>query len=1487
MNQMDVIGSLLKTTQIKKINLILIGLLLSNFSMAQQAPISKEVEGMVNLFTGDFNYSVPLLSVNGPNGEAFPLNLHYTGGIKTDQPASWVGLGWDLPLGEISRSVNGVADDYSNKAVNYLEFIKDPNNTSLYTVKYEKYANQYYGPVYFYQVGYGDINQNAQDGEPLKTLDIYQSDRAITPGASAFEFPDYDNYSVSGPAIANEMQPNLFRFGTLLHKNENGVDFSNAGLDALNRPTNFNRRAEFHMKDEPRAQVKAPFYGFPNYLALDTINHVALFKTPADIIDANLNALYSFSGDFNSSTKRKKGGHFIDYFTNSGINNFDPTDPLNNQNQRGFLDYVDRSPGNGNRNPSEFDPDGIGAFQVTLPNGLIYHYSLPEYTVSEEAYSFPLTDNYTKHAIPNWEEASLQQKNEAYATSWKLTAITGPDFEDVNQNGKADLGDKGYWIAVNYQLWNHDHKWRSPYYGYHVDLKTHYLSENYEYNEGKDAYSVEGNVLKGITQVYYVNSIQTSTQTALFLKEVRLDGHSTDLNPLLKLKRIVLLDNNDLALFSPTQNISKPQHGAAFVLPTLSQTIYNEDQYQANKTNIDAASLGMIELDQDYHLAPDLYNNIRSNYTGISPVNIPMTNGPLTLYEEVSGKTTQTGSGKLSLLEVKTYGFGGVQAAPSYQFYYGSNNPAYDHHKTSYFGYYNSHNTAVTQMNNPSQTRGGYTTQATAHDPLAWSLQKIKTPVGAEIEIEYEAKEYEKIGYDGGRNYAVSPRRLFRIRVMGFVPDGLEKPQIKPYDNDAIALLGDATSKKIFYNYKCATGNICNSGEIKSNDIQLSIVPIPSAQAPEWLKIANGINSSCVPCNGSINNLYYTPNDPFDGYGYLEYTFDKVYGGGTRVKRITLKDPESNDAYSSKFTYYGGIATTEPDRFAPDSDLNILKKSRHGQDRHALAPAVGYDRVEVTPERNAGSVGRTEYTFSNYSEPFYPTTVGTVVLTGQFFRAYEVTSIVNTNYNYGKLLKMQHFDREGDVVGYVINQYETDLDKMGLTEEAFFRGLEITTANIYDLNRIYSVFFKKHYTSYLKSTRSMIDGIESTIEILEVDRLTGIPTHIRKTNNGEGITEDKHTLAYTSVPVLGSKYDNSSNLNALESKEKDERYRDIGSGLLQLTSGVNRTYSTTIPKRSFSGGQFQSLTSTSYPFQEKSFVFNGLNSSAQWLKADETTLLTPQNFPLEQRGIDNIYSSRRLSLDQRFTLAKAANSNYVSFTASGFENIEDFGTTGSPNWFFDGELEAVNSIRVGTGSISPHTGTYYARIDFNSIGPRYSVKEQNESVNGELYEKGLQTGRVYRASVWMHNSNDPSTKIVVNLDGSTGSGTYNTSFTANLSQAVETIGDWSLVQLTFAVPEDYVSSGGNNNQLQVYIENPSSTTYAKVDDFRFHPLDAVVESYIYDQKKNLMLYQLDKESFYTRLEYDHVGRPTKTFIEAHPAEKMVSEQEYGFARPVQ
>lgn len=68
---------------------------------------------MVDPFSGDFNYNIPLFNLPGPNG-GYPVNLAYHAGSTMDDEASWVGLGWNINVGSLVRSMRGLPDEFES-----------------------------------------------------------------------------------------------------------------------------------------------------------------------------------------------------------------------------------------------------------------------------------------------------------------------------------------------------------------------------------------------------------------------------------------------------------------------------------------------------------------------------------------------------------------------------------------------------------------------------------------------------------------------------------------------------------------------------------------------------------------------------------------------------------------------------------------------------------------------------------------------------------------------------------------------------------------------------------------------------------------------------------------------------------------------------------------------------------------------------------------------------------------------------------------------------------------------------------------------------------------------------------------------------------------------------------------------------------------------------------------------------------------------------
>lgn len=92
---------------------------------------------MVDVFSGDFNYNIPLLDVGG-----YPVNMSYASGVSMDQEASWVGLGWNLNVGAITRNMRTLPDEFDGSKGDIVqkEFNMRDNKTVGFSVGFSPEA---------------------------------------------------------------------------------------------------------------------------------------------------------------------------------------------------------------------------------------------------------------------------------------------------------------------------------------------------------------------------------------------------------------------------------------------------------------------------------------------------------------------------------------------------------------------------------------------------------------------------------------------------------------------------------------------------------------------------------------------------------------------------------------------------------------------------------------------------------------------------------------------------------------------------------------------------------------------------------------------------------------------------------------------------------------------------------------------------------------------------------------------------------------------------------------------------------------------------------------------------------------------------------------------------------------------------------------------------------------------------------------------------
>lgn len=83
---------------------------------------------LVDPFSGDFSYNIPLLDIDG-----YPLNLVYRATSNAEEEGSWVGYGWNVNVGTLNRMVRGLPDDMNGAPIKSYQNVKERilNSTSI------------------------------------------------------------------------------------------------------------------------------------------------------------------------------------------------------------------------------------------------------------------------------------------------------------------------------------------------------------------------------------------------------------------------------------------------------------------------------------------------------------------------------------------------------------------------------------------------------------------------------------------------------------------------------------------------------------------------------------------------------------------------------------------------------------------------------------------------------------------------------------------------------------------------------------------------------------------------------------------------------------------------------------------------------------------------------------------------------------------------------------------------------------------------------------------------------------------------------------------------------------------------------------------------------------------------------------------------------------------------------------------------------------
>jgi hypothetical protein len=1151
----------------------------------------------------------------------------------------------------------------------------------------------------------------------------------------------------------------------------------------------------------------------------------------------------------NSRLKNKKivSGKNIEWFTNSEI-------ASGVARSKGFIDT---------ENVKFSRPfKGIGGFSITKEDGVTYHYALPVYKTREVDLVGKKGEEELKYS------RSVNESD--VAITWLLTAITGPDFVDRGQSGLLDSEDWGYWVKFNYNLSAFEYAYRSPYYGYFDD------GTSLQYSQGE-------------RQQYYLNSVETRSHIALFIKGVRTDGlssylkkndpafgHDTETGmptptPPLYLDEIILLTKPDFATltnlgFHERANSSLGFPGLTDDNGTLG-LVYDigDVAVAANyRTFINTKALRRVKFVYETDETKKLCKKALNSFT--DPGNPPAVDEA----DMYAGR-----QGKLTLRRLQFFGKNSVKVFPDYKFEY-AYNPDYNKDHWDGWGYFNPGGTNDLSTHKASQ--------ADLHG-TAWSLTGITLPTGGQITVNHERDSYASISGEKVRTARIDYGELLTSFVYNgpaTLPSNIPIVDPRPFQvGELVRVEGE-----ISYAY---------NGQTYRNTYS-KLLTIKSI----------GEHSVTVDHNYVTMDYYYIPMgvtiDVSSNFGSVYKLSKAKKGGDIRVSEIVSTN-EFGESLKTKYTYLNdegfssGVVAKEPE-LIKDSMLN---PDNYGLDNLYDYPSTpvlyskvtvhsGYNRQEdsytakqvfefETPKRDM--IERTASKLLDERIPGFGYVSNNVSI-----RQY-LNKVAIKTARIGKLKSIKTLDKDNKLVESSSFQYtETPPGGQGkytsgsiLSEFTTMDGPEDPYA--FKLTRT----VKTYYPYALAKITHTKDGFVDTKEYKSWDWFTGLPLVTETQSTSRKVWEETvpayrvqyalgstATMPYATMGLKGFDVAHKNMLSqnaAFYAYMLDKNNRVLG----LLGAGVQtwkdnwdnyRVYNAT--SLSYGNGsegpkiwrkhvdyvwlgdysRYRSDGSRLFTEADK-FDFNPASANLLWKKMSSVDRYDHYSMPLtllQTPGGDasGINYAVKMGYGDKYQIAAASNAKYEEIAFSSAEDLKS-------NNYFGGE------VKKGSGTLvsgSAHTG-----VNSISLSSGYAF----------IYNTAnLEANKKYRVGVWTNSVNG---RIYYKINNGA----------VVLSEAPvmqKKVGNWYLLDMDIAAQAASFS-------LEVGV----TTTLGSVlfDDFRFQPADAVMTCYVYNPNTLNTEYILDNNNLYTRYEYNDLGFMIKTYEESLKyGEKLKSEMRNDYRR---
>lgn len=1062
-------------------------------------------------------------------------------------------------------------------------------------------------------------------------------------------------------------------------------------------------------------------------------------------------------------------------------------------------------------------PNAIGGFCITGSNGVTYHFALPIYDYNQYSEVRDVSDPANKKTVI--------RRNPAFANTWTLTGITGPDFIDRGgpgnaANGIIDDNDWGYWVKFNYGLQTNQYQWRTPYgTGFRQEYQVPGAPTFESYSQGN-------------SQLIYLNSIETRSHVALFLKGQRADGKGQNGVLPMRLEEIALVTKE-----------------------TYNQMVTSGlPQFSNNISNLGLSSLGTAARAM---LNANCTKRILFNYN-----------------YSLCNLVPNSSSGKLTLSSVSILGRNSVKTLPDYKFEY-ANNPNYDANLWDGWGAYNNSNGAISSSQHD-------TFQPLADvNGAAWSLTKITNPIGSEININYERDTYSTISgasIDALRFDFNNPGATYRYPTDFPLRTISVSNQLNVGDRVRLA------ANVAYTCYNGSTGAVKSSGTSNINtDFRVAAV------GPNSVTFDGDFFSGC----GSNSSGDYVTFSSFAGSVYKYY--DNKKGDGIRVASITTKN-EFGAQKKIRYLYTSGgissgVVAQEPIFIGTPSEIpgypytpviygqvTVLNGNLTTDGDYYSSEVYQFETPDASHykltqrEVNGGELaltaGNTLTSFENKVED-RSAKIGSL----KSVTAYGNSSIQSSQIIYtDQLLNGGANNYQGIYTSGVLM-----FDRISIPQGPLMPPMKKHKTNRTTVIQYPYITYKVINTN---------DGFSTENTNLSWDLITGATDQTLQKSNLGLYVKNVNVPAYRVYSELSSKaydpnnrnmlsqsaasYSYKSNMNAneislisgsVQNWRKDwsnYRYYDGSSAYtespqeaINTTNPIWRKGPSYVWKGSFAKLISDKVNDGTFTFSPLVDLFPSSASDPLWQYTGEITRFDHYGMALESKNLNNIYSSTKLGYDNRIVVAQASNANYNEMAFSSAEDeIAGIG-------YFGGEVAKGSGtvVKKSQGS-DAHTGDCSLSL---SSGYGFVFEPSN-----------LTSSRTYRISAWANSTN--------------GRLYYKSGGSDVLSAAPSQQGKAGWYLMTLEIP-------ANTSFTEVGVKSASGTVL--FDDFRFQPKDAAMTcnvyyplDYQYTAGAPSIYYTLGNDNLYTKYETSEDGKSNRVYMESikYGGEKLVSEKKSNLRR---